>query len=330
MLARMPQSPALPEHHASPRAATTMSLAILSSSPITYGQSAMPTLSTPAPMPTTRPKLTLDTHGSSSIFGKASTSLRLETLSATSPTVRNTFQNRYEVVQQSKLSGTKRPALTPLSTTVSPGARRRPTPLRTELPGEDDVPDLISSSAVSSSSISTLDSLSADVPYMLAYNITSILCNGPIPRTRSSRSPYARPRPVFPAAKKVAFRMPLTEEVKNIRYTMAHSDVETPLPSITTSCAAEVDGDVEEGQPSTATVEQGAKAGRPLPGIQSQTGEKRESSDEEDSDTCPATPVAGRRKKSRAWRWTLGPVNADPNQEHIDKAGIGKEKSEVT
>jgi len=37
-------------------------------------------------------------------------------------------------------------------------------------------------------------------------------------------------------------------------------------------------------------------------------GEKRESSDE-DSDTCPETPVAGRRKRRREWVWTLGPVD---------------------
>jgi len=34
-------------------------------------------------------------------------------------------------------------------------------------------------------------------------------------------------------------------------------------------------------------------------------GEKRDSSDE-DSDTCPETPVAGRRKRRREWVWTLG------------------------
>lgn len=62
------------------------------------------------------------------------------------------------------------------------------------------------------------------------------------------------------------------------------------------------------------------------------TGDKRESSDEEDSDTCPATPVAGRRKKHRQWVWTLGPVN-QPTVEadkRPEDAGIGEEKSEGT
>lgn len=40
-----------------------------------------------------------------------------------------------------------------------------------------------------------------------------------------------------------------------------------------------------------------------------QVGEKRDSSsDESDSDKCPETPVAGRRKRVREWTWTLGPM----------------------
>jgi len=38
-------------------------------------------------------------------------------------------------------------------------------------------------------------------------------------------------------------------------------------------------------------------------------GKRESSSDEEDeSATCPATPVAGRRKRHRQWRWTIAPV----------------------
>jgi len=64
-----------------------------------------------------------------------------------------------------------------------------------------------------------------------------------------------------------------------------------------------------------------------------QTGEKRESSDEDDSDTCPATPVAGRKKRSREWVWTLGPVEttsklSDKQQPEI--YGLGAEKDEAT
>jgi hypothetical protein len=41
-------------------------------------------------------------------------------------------------------------------------------------------------------------------------------------------------------------------------------------------------------------------------------GDKRDSSEsEDDSDTCPQTPVAGRRKRSRDWRWTLGKLPGD-------------------
>lgn len=64
-----------------------------------------------------------------------------------------------------------------------------------------------------------------------------------------------------------------------------------------------------------------------------QTGEKRESSDEEDSDTCPATPVAGRRKRHRQWRWTLGPVEASSDMEcledqHREDSGVGEDEEE--
>ncbi len=45
------------------------------------------------------------------------------------------------------------------------------------------------------------------------------------------------------------------------------------------------------------------------------TGDKRDSSDEEDSDTCPATPIAGRRKRHRQWRWTLGPTGSRAGEE---------------
>lgn len=51
----------------------------------------------------------------------------------------------------------------------------------------------------------------------------------------------------------------------------------------------------------------------PLAGI------KREAKDEEDeNDSVPATPVAGRRQKDRQWRWTLGPIS--PSQGEEEKA----------
>ncbi|TKA83435.1 hypothetical protein B0A55_00327 [Friedmanniomyces simplex] len=304
-----------------------MSLAILPSSPIAYGQTAMPTLLPSGPSPLKRPKLTLDTHDSSSLFGKASTSLRLETLSATSPTVRNTFQNGYNAAQQRRTRGGKRPSLAPLATNVPSDSSRKPTPLRTELPSSAETPDMTDSSAVSCTSTSTVDSLPAEVPYKVAFNITSILSNSPIPRARTTKSPFAPSRPMFPAAKKVAFRAPLTEDIKTSRYTKAHSDIETSLLAISTLDTDAVKGD-EEQETGEATDVEGKAHANGVTVTAPQTGEKRESSDEEDSDTCPATPVAGRRKKSRVWRWTLGPVDACSAQNRRGEKSVSEEELE--
>ncbi|KAJ8106731.1 hypothetical protein OPT61_g9349 [Boeremia exigua] len=50
-------------------------------------------------------------------------------------------------------------------------------------------------------------------------------------------------------------------------------------------------------------------------------GDKRDSSEsEDDSDTCPQTPVAGRRKRSRDWRWTLGKLPGDSTSPASDES----------
>ena len=330
MLAFMPQSQPLPDIQSPTSGATrTMSLAILPSSPATYSQQAMTTLLAPVPAPSKRPKLSLNTSELPSTFGKKSTSLRLETLSATSPTIRNTFSNAYHPQASLRAPGARKPALTPLSTaSVTPVKERIPTPLRTEI---SDSPDITSSSAVSTASVSTVDSLPAECPYKLAYNITSILTNGPIPRNQNRRRSFARSRPMFPAAKKVAFRAPLTEEIKTEMYIMRHSDLDSSSSTISVlelsppEPVKASEKDVDEAQTGSAAQDK-PEAASP------HTGDKRESSDEEDSDTCPATPVAGRRKKHRQWVWTLGPVN-QPTVEadkRPEDAGIGEEKSEGT
>ncbi|KAK5136888.1 hypothetical protein LTR08_001810 [Meristemomyces frigidus] len=297
-----------------------MSLAILPSAPITHSQASVPMLIAPVPGPSKRPKLCLNTSQTPILLGgKGSNSLRLETLSAVSPTVRNTFSNGYNPAHALKLAGSKaqRPLLTPLATSSPHGMFNPSTPL------EEDVPSLTnsatSSSAVSTISNSTVDSHSTDAPYQLAYNITSILSNGPLPEDGSKQTSFAQTRSIFPAAKKVSFRAPLTETIWNMKFTMAHSDIETsstittletPAPKLAISLKVFEQVDVDDNEVST----------RECPTLpSSQTGEKRESSDEEDSDTCPATPVAGRRKRHRQWRWTLGNAESagkDVGSEH--------------
>ncbi|KAK4555537.1 hypothetical protein LTR86_007290 [Recurvomyces mirabilis] len=297
-----------------------MSVAILPSSPITYGQAPVPTLLAPGPSPAKRPKLSLDTKATPPAFGKASTSLRLETLSATSPTARNTFQNGYSVAAQLRKPGARRPVLKPLTTSVPPDTTRKPTPLRTELHSTAEPFDQISSpSSTSATSVSTIDSLPAEVPYKISYNVQSILRNGPLPRESRKRRSLAQARPMFPPAKKVAFQAPLTEDIRNTKYTMAHSDIDSSSSTISTLALPPPKFDLthdnqEEGDvdPATEVTERETSAT-----TSPQTGEKRESSDEEDSDTCPVTPVAGRRKRHRQWVWTLAPLKptAETNEE---------------
>ena len=61
----------------------------------------------------------------------------------------------------------------------------------------------------------------------------------------------------------------------------------------------------------------------------SPAGLKREpSDDEEDNDSCPATPVAGRRKRHRQWVWTLGPIEPTSTDKEGDEANIGEDEME--
>lgn len=311
----MPQSPLPDIHTPTSRSSSTMSLAILPSSPMPYSQASMPALLPPAPSPAKRPKLTLNTSTTPQVFGKGSTSLRLETLSATSPTGRNTFRNGYGQDRSLKTTRAKpqRPNLTPLATVESaPAKPQLPTPLRTDLPSSAESGDITSSSAASTTSISTIDSLSTEVPYKLTYNITSILSNGPLPRTKSKKTSFAPSRPMFPLPKRVAFRAPLTEDIKTSKYTMAHSDIDSSNSTISTLELPSPAQELKHDKTKEVHAED-AKDGAAEDTLVAspRTGEKRESSDEDDSDTCPATPVAGRRKKSRQWRWTLGPVEPE-------------------
>lgn len=118
---------------------------------------------------------------------------------------------------------------------------------------------------------------------------------------------------MFPAPKKVAFRSPLTEEVKNIKFTLRHSDIDSSTSTISTLELSPSEGrpDSQVTQYETADKPEEATTKRH---ISPQTGDKRESSDEEEEhsgdESCPATPVAGRRKRHRQWIWTLGPIDS--------------------
>jgi len=277
-----------------------------------------------------RPKLSINTQQTRT-FGKGS-SLRLETLSAASPTARNTFQNAYETNRVQIVS----------------------TPLRqahdaTETPNTPEPADSRTPSSSSVSSASTLSDLGG-FPYTITHNTSSILVNSPIPRIEHRRLSISQSRPIFPPERHVAFRSPLEEEVRTTKYTWKHSDIETeestsvievvessPKGTIAISSIAQTlhsnnstesscaSPDLEQ-TPTTPTAFTESALSSPPPSAvrlsyrrrrsrlkvhSPKAGDKRDSSSESDSDSCPETPVAGRRKRRREWVWTLGPVRGE-------------------
>jgi hypothetical protein len=166
-----------------------------------------------------------------------------------------------------------------------------------------------------------------EVPYKLALGVISILANSPLPRL-SHRDDVSTKAEVRPArTKRVSFRAPLTEEIHTTKFTLRHSDIESSTSSIST-----LDLQRSEKKPSKDAVDASVAQDEQDEGISSthqefelvmpQLGDKRESSDEEDSDTCPVTPVVGRRKRQRQWVWTLGP---DEHSEQYETHVVGDE-----
>ncbi|KAG9696289.1 hypothetical protein KCU95_g5202, partial [Aureobasidium melanogenum] len=262
--------------------------------------------------PTKRPKLSLNTSSLPSTFGKSTTGLRLDAPSIASPTARNTFSNAYG--SQHVMSPE---AMTPhqdvrpksrlcLDTSVAPTHQQ---PARSS--STDSCMSATSATSASTdssiSSTSTADSFDKPIPYRLPFNHRSILTNGPHGCIRRRKS-FSSTRPMFPSPKKVSFRVPLTEDIRNELYTLAQSDVESASSSTSTLES------LPSGNGPYVQQQQKHKRAAALP-IRTPTspacGDKRDSSseDESDSDICPSTPVTRRSKKPREWVWTLGPIN---------------------
>ncbi|KAJ4368858.1 hypothetical protein N0V83_005940 [Neocucurbitaria cava] len=297
-------------------------LSISRSMPPTYDPSPAPppAMTTALPIiprqPAQRPKLSINTQ-QTRILGKGA-SLRLETLSAVSPTVRNTFSNAYE--QPSTAPALERPSKPRLSIDSSfPNAHSASTP---------------SSASTLSSALTSASNESAtiSIPYKQPHNLASILANSParsiIPRK------MAPARPMFPAEKRVSFRTPLEEEIKTVKYTLAHSDIASSSATLSSiATAASTDSSESDASAvkhsvsptaSSSTTSKGPALAHALPSERSSStfssldssprpkaprvGDKRDSSSSEDDSDCPETPVAGRRKRRRDWRWTLGPL----------------------
>lgn len=265
-----------------------------------------------------RPKLSVNTLDLPSAFSNKSTSLRLETLSVTSPTSRNTFSNSYG---HPPTPVSRKPRLTIDSSL--PALDSKPlfsTPVTTSPLVHSQSQSTASTPSVDSITSATLTEEPVQTPYRLSFNLPSILRNGPIPYKRRRTSP-STPRPMFPSIKRVAFRPQLTEEIQTTTYTLKHSDIDTglPSPSLPAPQAAEAAPLLSKLDDEDDTVETHQLMVTQL--RSPRTGEKRDSSsDEDDGDDnvmFPKTPIAGRRKRMREWTWTLGPLNGSESQESI-------------
>ncbi|KAF2847679.1 hypothetical protein T440DRAFT_402865 [Plenodomus tracheiphilus IPT5] len=282
-----------------------------------------------------RPKLIINTE-QPRIPGKGA-SLRLDLLSAVSPTVRNTFSNAYAQPAPSASAPVPAPVPTPAPASVlgrptkpqlsidSNYSSTRSTPTST--------PDSASTLCSALTSASSGKSAPASIPYKQPHHIVSILTNSParsiVPRKMTPA------RPMFPAEKRVSFRTPLEEEITTVKYTLAHSDLQSSSSTLSsiasTASITSSDADVADPRPpvclmtspSTGFQKTGPLSEAPRTSLISMVaatkasqqsrapriGEKRDSSSsDDDSDSCPETPVAGRRKRTRDWRWTLGPL----------------------
>jgi len=282
-----------------------------------------------------RPKLQLRTEINNTqprTFGKGS-SLRLDTLTTSSPTIRNTYSNAYErQANSTSQSGLRLDVSTP----------------------KDDLASESQSSAVSSATTtsSTLSLESDTCPYLHPSHLKSVLRNSHYPKIPIRRMSV---RPMFPLRKSVSFKEPLQEDIHTTRYTLAHSDIDHIIPDASTDSSSQStetsdsistpsDSDssiIENGnsQPSTPAVQpvpsevelQMPSAPSSLPSErdmarqllshQSRTtttssnpcprkkGHKRDSSESgsDSDDSAPQTPIASRSKRHR-WAWTLGPL----------------------
>jgi hypothetical protein len=119
-------------------------------------------------------------------------------------------------------------------------------------------------------------------------------------------------RPFFPAQKRVSFRTPLEEEIQTTKYTVAHVELFSPEPEpemIDLDSASPPEETESVLSETTEAVSTTAPRRR---------GAKRDSwSDDDDSDSAPETPKAGRSKRRREWVWTI-PDPLRPKAETTD------------
>ena len=260
---------------------------------------------------TAKPKLSLDTVCAQRKAGRVNTGLRLDTLSAVSPTLRNTYKNSYDPPAAPGTPfcavGSSFPASSDSRLATELPSPKPPTPhlLQTPAPSSPTSESPSSSPACSSSSVPT-----PCVPYSRSCTLHSILVNGPLPRQGPFPNPAHSPRKEGMAfatspGKRVAFRQQnLTEEITTAVYIVPHYDL------------------CQDNTPSPISPSKGS------PRSEARTGDKRDSPSDDDlsdkgnesdeSTAYPKTPIAGRRKRRREWAWTLGPPSGTKGNENGD------------
>ncbi|KAJ5093209.1 hypothetical protein N7456_009070 [Penicillium angulare] len=293
-----------------------------------------------------RPKLTLQTSALPRTFGTSTTGLSRPFTAAagTSPTVRNTFKNAYDVVAS------------PTSAATSPSkgpSHRFPT----------DKP--ISPYVHHPSNNNTFNHRN---PYQLPLGVRSILRNSPLDTASHRRSgsisagtsgpaSAGTRRVFFPAKKQVSYRVPLEEEIHNTNYTTSHLELvfeteeeekqkEIQKQRLAAAAPHEADRGPEEPEPTLDSTDESDS---------SQTSSASNTSDEASADesvtkstlsklerkkrrtmrterqvravalldgldtdqytgsSTPQTPRQGRVKRRREWTWTLGPIHSIGN-----------------
>lgn len=277
-------SPALPPQH------STVSHSNMACGLTSNATNRPPTLS--------RPKLTLQTSSLPVTFGRSTTglSLSLATGATASPTVHNTFKNAYD-------------AAYPPSATVSPS---RSTSTRFSKP----------SSPYTSSN-----------PYQLPLGVKSILRNSRLERRPSQAAPNgpngssSSRRVFFPTKKQVNYRYPLEEEIKTVKYTARHSDIVSDSEAEPSETSSDDDSDFSSSSlVSSDTTPSDDEANPSEPAADKKKKKRKYRSNERQvravalrdglgdpytsvNSPTPQTPLQGRLKRRREWRWTLGPLD---------------------
>ena len=173
----------------------------------------------------------------------------------------------------------------------------------------------------SAPAVSSTDSTTVHVPYKLACNVTPILTNGPFAQTKDRKILVTRSNRALPPVRCVSFRDPLTEDITPAKVPTLGS------PSSETS----TDSTGVETKPLRQYADRALFSPPPRTGTKRHFIEDNDEDGEDDSDSYPVTPVAGKRKCDREWVWTLGPIpNSDQTQREAEIWTRGQHEAEGT